>query len=405
MYDAQDRRFVAVDWIKGSVSNPQTLVPYVYVNNNPLKYVDPWGMETLLIGPYSGLGSLIGDPVYYSRNGSAYYDINSVMSSITTVNYWNNSNTLTYNITTTDGINYGLLKLTVNLANASEGKKISTDDIQIFNQVTGKTVNLKIDILYKNGRAYITLDSFLNLVSVNGYFKRVSCDKYGNMFLDARNDIHYNIAQLAAGYNIQNPPQWTNGKFIAWYAKDPNTAYGDAYVHNFKLSWIRAYKSVIKDAAAIYDIPPLLLAGVAYVEVAGDLMWVDRPLYAGRDMFVLDKPALETSFGYLSMQVIVAAERLGYDFKRLGIHQINETIASLMDPVQQIFISAMHLSYLRDVDFRGVSATEMTDAQIFITAERYNRGAAISKDTIFNDPNGYGKRILINKADILEALL
>jgi RHS repeat-associated protein len=45
MYDAQDRRFVAVDTYKGELANPQTLVQYIYCNNNPLKYVDPFGLD------------------------------------------------------------------------------------------------------------------------------------------------------------------------------------------------------------------------------------------------------------------------------------------------------------------------------------------------------------------------
>jgi RHS repeat-associated protein len=44
MYNAADRRFVAMDPIKGSVLNPKSLVPYIYVMDNPLKYIDPWGL-------------------------------------------------------------------------------------------------------------------------------------------------------------------------------------------------------------------------------------------------------------------------------------------------------------------------------------------------------------------------
>jgi len=43
MYDAADKRFMAKDPVKGTVLNPQTLIPYSYVLNNPLKYVDPTG--------------------------------------------------------------------------------------------------------------------------------------------------------------------------------------------------------------------------------------------------------------------------------------------------------------------------------------------------------------------------
>ncbi|MBR5317561.1 MAG: RHS repeat-associated core domain-containing protein, partial [Lachnospiraceae bacterium] len=38
-----DKRFTAVDPVKGDVRNPQTMVQYTYVLNNPLMYIDPLG--------------------------------------------------------------------------------------------------------------------------------------------------------------------------------------------------------------------------------------------------------------------------------------------------------------------------------------------------------------------------
>jgi RHS repeat-associated protein len=40
IYDPADRRFAAMDPVKGTVMDPQSLIQYVYVLNNPLKYVD-----------------------------------------------------------------------------------------------------------------------------------------------------------------------------------------------------------------------------------------------------------------------------------------------------------------------------------------------------------------------------
>ncbi|MBR5317700.1 MAG: RHS repeat-associated core domain-containing protein, partial [Lachnospiraceae bacterium] len=39
-----DKRFTAVDPVKGDARNPQTMVQYTYVINNPLMYVDPLGL-------------------------------------------------------------------------------------------------------------------------------------------------------------------------------------------------------------------------------------------------------------------------------------------------------------------------------------------------------------------------
>ena len=39
MYNADDRRFMAVDPYKGSVANPQTLMQYIYCLNNPIRFL------------------------------------------------------------------------------------------------------------------------------------------------------------------------------------------------------------------------------------------------------------------------------------------------------------------------------------------------------------------------------
>ncbi len=53
-----DKRFTAVDPVKGNVRNPQSLVQYTYVLNNPLMYVDPLGMVYHLTLMKNGGGQL-----------------------------------------------------------------------------------------------------------------------------------------------------------------------------------------------------------------------------------------------------------------------------------------------------------------------------------------------------------
>ena len=45
-YDAENRRFAAVDPVKGEITNPLTMVQYLYVLDNPLRYIDPDGRLT-----------------------------------------------------------------------------------------------------------------------------------------------------------------------------------------------------------------------------------------------------------------------------------------------------------------------------------------------------------------------
>ncbi len=53
-----DKRFTAVDPVKGNVRNQQSLVQYTYVLNNPLMYVDPLGMVYHLTLMKNGGGQL-----------------------------------------------------------------------------------------------------------------------------------------------------------------------------------------------------------------------------------------------------------------------------------------------------------------------------------------------------------
>ena len=53
-----DKRFISVDPVKGDVRNPQSLVQYTYVLNNPLMYVDPLGLVYHLTLMKNGGGQL-----------------------------------------------------------------------------------------------------------------------------------------------------------------------------------------------------------------------------------------------------------------------------------------------------------------------------------------------------------
>ncbi|MDR0292922.1 MAG: hypothetical protein LBH95_02065 [Oscillospiraceae bacterium] len=46
MYDAEDRRFTSADPVKGDIAHPQTMTPYTYCLNNPVRYTDPAGLAS-----------------------------------------------------------------------------------------------------------------------------------------------------------------------------------------------------------------------------------------------------------------------------------------------------------------------------------------------------------------------
>ncbi len=74
-YDPEVARFVQADPIVPSPGNPQTLNRYSYVNNNPLKYVDPSGHFLIaviaLLTTAGVVGAAIGAGLSAARGGSA----------------------------------------------------------------------------------------------------------------------------------------------------------------------------------------------------------------------------------------------------------------------------------------------------------------------------------------------
>lgn len=48
-YDPEIGRFISPDYVLGSLQNPQTLNPYVFVLNNPLTFVDPTGLQAIKV--------------------------------------------------------------------------------------------------------------------------------------------------------------------------------------------------------------------------------------------------------------------------------------------------------------------------------------------------------------------
>ncbi len=217
---------------------------------------------------------------------------------------------------------------------------------------------------------------------------------------------HAKIMHYADQWKDLKDYKWTAGDILNW-----QTFGGEEFIHNEKLGFINNYKDVIKDAAEKYDIPPLLLAGVAYVEYGGKPMIADDVAYSMRsfdwsgpdwvdkNLTITKHPDL-TSFGNTSIQVRRAIETLGYDSSTDKRQQI---IASLKDPIQNIYMAAAHLSLLRNIDYAGKGAADLTDEEIGILSSRYNIGPDASLEYV-QAYNGYGDRVLNNKDYILKSL-
>lgn len=51
MYDQANRRFTAMDPVKGDFRDPLSVIPYLYVKDNPMKWIDPLGMVSKMPDP------------------------------------------------------------------------------------------------------------------------------------------------------------------------------------------------------------------------------------------------------------------------------------------------------------------------------------------------------------------
>lgn len=223
-------------------------------------------------------------------------------------------------------------------------------------------------------------------------------------YSDNLSDLHKNIIDDADKVSVdENVNEWDVRDIIQWKTR----VFGsENYIHEFKEQWVRGYKDVIKAAADKFDIPSLLLAGVAYNEVGGDPLWIDDAAYAtytSLENFKVTKEPELVSFGNVSIQVRRAIETLDYESDSLDSKQEQMIIDSLKDPKQNIFIAAAHLADLRDIDFQGKSADQMGLEEVKLTATRYNWGPDLSLEDIKKDTS-YGNAIIDMESNIAELI-
>jgi RHS repeat-associated protein len=159
MYDAQDRRFMAMDWAGSNIAYTQTFNQYAYVINNPLKYIDLNGLEPVLI---EGLTIKVGDYtikyVYIdSITGKVYVSFDSALEAWAGGSYWK------------DGSEYKVW---------SASSDSSLTSMLVISKSSDK-ITYHIDT-YKNyektkvGKTE-TLPSYYNLIDIE-YFKKIMCD-------------------------------------------------------------------------------------------------------------------------------------------------------------------------------------------------------------------------------------
>ncbi|MBP2472727.1 hypothetical protein JOF53_001599 [Crossiella equi] len=146
----------------------------------------------------------------------------------------------------------------------------------------------------------------------------------------------------------------------------------------FRARWLRENRVVLAVAAQASDLPPEVLAGVAWQEVGEKPMllddlagWLRRLLPRRLLPRRVSGPPDYTSYGPMAIQVRRGAESLGYDPAALTRAQRRAIVAALKDTRQAIFVAARHLADLRE---QAGFAGELTQAQGAELTARYNGG-------------------------------
>ena len=194
---------------------------------------------------------------------------------------------------------------------------------------------------------------------------------------------------LKVPFNVNNKTEWTVDDIIKWQL-DPN------YIWKEKQNFLKDYKQNFYQSAKKYNIPVLLLGGVAYNEFGGDPQTIDTLAYVGRLYIPFTKPSDQTSFGDLSIQMrrVRALHPTWSDY---------DIMQKLRNPPEGIDLAAEHLRQIVNVVFPQLNASDMSDEHITIAGARYNRGIELPLDKIKQNTS-YGDRIIQHKKEIMGAL-
>ncbi|MGW5689074.1 RHS repeat-associated core domain-containing protein [Nonomuraea sp. NPDC003754] len=205
----------------------------------------------------------------------------------------------------------------------------------------------------------------------------------------------YNAAKKYEKYK-DDAPDWG---FIDW-AKAKVDGVDWAKLNKFKGEWVTHFAEVIKGAAKLFNIPAVVLGGVAYIEVGKKWEHLEKVAANIRSMAPNTRIAggkwLDTSLGALNISIRVAARTLGYNPNKLNVAQVRLIITALEDPIQSIFIAAKHLSDYRDTYMQG-KRDPVTEAQ---WVKMWSDIANIYNPHYRSGGKTYGEWVMINRAGV-----
>lgn len=191
-----------------------------------------------------------------------------------------------------------------------------------------------------------------------------------------------------------------------WLGGDKNR------LRNYKDAWVRGHRQKIKDLAAQYQLPPELLAGVAWIEAGGKPYSSKIDVYDFRKFDHSSDPLVEpltiskrpelTSMGPVAIQLRRAAEAMGVEYKDLSESDKTRLVECLQNADSDLAIVARHLWQLNQIDFPNQKV--LGSYEIRILGARYNRGPDLTLKEILRNTS-YGDFIVDKIYSRLQNLL
>ena len=156
-YDADNRRFTAVDPIKDGLNW------YAYCGSNPVNYIDPWGYAA---NPYDNIDwSKIGT---YKKGKNTYYSTQDIFAQLNVKPDYNKG---TKQVTLSYSYNDKTVKLIYNMNNIVTDKYGRVINGKSFTgTLSGGGTAKAVTLIYANKKAYISQED------VKNYFKLVWCE-------------------------------------------------------------------------------------------------------------------------------------------------------------------------------------------------------------------------------------
>ncbi|GEM_PF-3624061 len=193
-----------------------------------------------------------------------------------------------------------------------------------------------------------------------------------------------------------NTREWTNIDAFNYYRLlRTNQQAAQEFIGNFKNQWVCGHEDIINQASNRFNIPPDLLAAIAWREVGGDPPAFDA-VADFRELGLYPGHPDHTSFGNTSIQLRNAASALGYNPSRLTSYQRMTLRVSLQNPNQNLFITAKYLSDLINKYIPNTTdPSTISERDKLALAGAYHRGAVYSNLEDFWNYPGNGKNYAV----------